>query len=202
MSRTPRFVPPVLAALVVLTIVPPGGLEARQDPQPSSAESRYGDLMRQLGERFGGGDMVGVLAAAEVAVAVADSAFDTTDPRRVDSRLALSSILMQRGRMEDAASRVREAVAGASVALDEARSRMAETLEFLGQLQVAARDLGAADTTFSRAVAPAQASYGAEHPETAKHLGNLAAHALRMGETERARELRDRLEALGSAGGG
>jgi len=148
--------------------------------------------LQQAATLFAEGALEAFVAKGERAVELSRQGFEASDPVRIKAALTLSGILMQAGRMEEAAPLAEEAYEGAEAALAAARSRVADTLKFLGTLRSVSGDLEGASEIFERAVELSTETHGADSPETAKHLGNLGMSAYQLGQVERARDVLSR----------
>jgi hypothetical protein len=63
----------------------------------------------------------------------------------------------------------------------EDSEQLMTVLKFLGTIQMLQDELEAATQTFTRTVALSEEALGKENPETARHIGNLAAVVLQTG---------------------
>jgi tetratricopeptide (TPR) repeat protein len=189
----------VVAALVLwsgpLGACPPTAWA--DEPQPAADRIRV--LLDRAGAEFAAGRPDEAIASAEAAVSLASAAFGESDELRIDACLALSSLLMQSGRMDDAARLAEEANAGAERNLAHWQDRVAATLKFLGTVHSMRGDLEESWSAFRRAVDLSTIVHGRSHPETAKHLGNLAMIEIRRGDAERGRSLLQETIAIWNA---
>ena len=85
---------------------------------------------------------------------------------------------MQAGRIDDALPLSQQALQLAEQSYQSANERLATALKFVGNVYLLTGDLAAAEQVLARAVALSETAVGPQHPETAKHIGNLTAVAI------------------------
>ncbi|MEM7201059.1 MAG: tetratricopeptide repeat protein [Planctomycetota bacterium] len=180
-------------SLVVASCI---GWAGAQDPapasQPSTPDPAWTKLLERAGKQFEAGEVATATALARDALAAANATLAPDDVRRTKPMLLLSSLLIMQGEHAAATEHAEQAHELALAQLVEARARVATTLKYLGAIYTQEDKLDDAQRVYQEAVTLSEVGSGPDHPETAKHVGNLGALLLRRGEREQAGEMLQR----------
>lgn len=149
-------------------------------------EAWQGEFERAT-EQFKAGDPAAAAQTARDALRLAEAHLEPDELDLVQPLLSTSSFLMQAGEMNEAEVLAIRANEIAEASLASARERVATSLKFLGVLYSVNGNLDAAADAHRRAVRLAEIVYTPDHPETAKHLGNLGAAEMQRGDLAEAR---------------
>ena len=145
--------------------------------------------MDRIGQQAGAGQFEEALESARQALTIAEANFAADDRRLSRSLLVISSMLFQQGQLAEAeklAVRAHELIEQRFV---DTHAELATSHKFLGNLNMMRSNLDAAEANFAEAIRLSELALGANHPETAKHIGNLAALLLKQEKWAEARPL-------------
>ena len=161
-----------------------GGEEAPS----TSGDAQWSAAMERSATRFAEGNTDAGVREARRAVGLAEQHFAEDDRRRDRSTLELASLLLQTGALDEADELVTTVLARAEQRRADAESFLASALKFTGTIAMLRRDFDTAQQNYERAVTLSESAAGPDHPETAKHLGNLATILAAKGEIGRAED--------------
>jgi tetratricopeptide (TPR) repeat protein len=145
---------------------------------------------------FGSGDVAGALAKAKGVLERLDSEVEDDDPALRRALLFVSSLQLMQGEYDSAEVHSERALELAEAQLDDAYGEIIIALKYMGVTYSQQGKLEEGLEILERAVEISVLAFGADHPETAKHVGNVAAHLMQMEELARAEEMFERALAI------
>ena len=159
-----------------------------QDRELAESPRDWRALTQHAAELFARGEVDNSVMEFREALATAEALQPRDDEAIMHCQLALSSALLQAGQFDEGRRLALDANQIAEQRLKAAQGQVATTLKYLGTMHMLRGEAPEAQAALQRAVELARAAHGDVHPETAKHLGNLASVQMQLKEFDAARE--------------